>query len=98
MRIEKDEERKPPNQLFVKIRATSQKGFAAEAYWKKVYENKKAISDENYAMVAGWLSEFHRGNMNALSFYEHMDRQMSFDEMKAIFRDIQFTHKTFGWD
>ncbi len=59
---------KPRNQLFVKIRTKSQKGFAAEAYLKKVYENKKAISDENYAMVAGWLSEFQRGDMNALYF------------------------------
>tara|TARA_B100000575_G_C22632442_1_gene390847 strand:- start:254 stop:463 length:210 start_codon:yes stop_codon:yes gene_type:complete len=60
--------------------------------WEKVFRDE--VSD----LAKGWNVREKRGNMNALSFYEHMDRQMSFDEMKAIFRDIQFTHKTFGWD
>ena len=84
--------------IFKTLLNLSPKGLAAQAYWEKVSQQKKSIPDENYAMISNCLSKFHRGVMNANAFYEQMDREMSLDEMKAIFRDIKFTHKIFGWD
>ena len=97
-RLIKENERKEIAILFQTLLNLSPKGPAAEAYWEKVSEQKKSIPDENYAMISNCLSKFHRGVMNANAFYEQMDREMSLDEMKAIFRDIKFTHKIFGWD
>ena len=97
-RLIKEKERKEIATLFQTLLNLSPKGPAAEAYWEKVSEQKKSIPDENYAMISNCLSKFHRGVMNANAFYEQMDREMSLDEMKAIFRDIKFTHKIFGWD
>ena len=97
-RLIKENERKEIATLFQTLLKLSPKGPAAEAYWEKVSEQKKSIPDENYAMISNCLSKFHRGVMNANAFYEQMDREMSLDEMKAIFRDIKFTHKIFGWD
>ena len=96
-RRENEEERKIRNHLFSTINTTTPKGTAAEGYWKKVYEQKKALSDENYAYIAEFLMKYHRGSLTAENFFKRMTTVMSLNEVIAIFRDIQFTHKTVGW-
>ena len=89
--------RKRKFKVWEKIKDSEPKGPMAVGYWEELHSRKVKLNDQNYAKLATLFKKFHEGKIKNNEFDKELNKQLSIDEICAIYRDIEFNHKEFAW-